>query len=236
MVKIGIFVEGQTERIFVVRFLSEFLGGEHKFSRIERKNLGSKGTILLTKRDFPKAKYYILIFDSAGDGNVIPTLRDRAENMVNKEGYHYLLAVEDLYDRPKNKKKKVEQSFVNAVSHFSFRDKLSFILAIMEIEAWFIADYNIFCRIGKIATPEFIKNKLNIDLINQNPESHRHPSEIVNKIYNLFGQQYKKTEKQSYEIVNNIDYNFLYSDEIIKKVKSWGYFVNCINKSLFSQN
>lgn len=236
MVKIAIFVEGQTERIFVVKFLSEFLGGEQNFSRIEEKYFGSKGTKLLATRDYPNANFYILIFDTSGDGNVIPTLMERAENMVNGEGYHYLLAIEDLYDRPKNKMRTVLQSFENAVSQFSFRDKIRFILAIMEIEAWFVADYNIFCRINKIATPEFIKNKLNVDLINQNPESHRHPSGIVNKIYRLFGQQYKKREKQSYEIVHNIDFDFLYSDEILKKVKSWGYFVDCIDKSIILQN
>ena len=83
-----------------------------------------------------------------------------------------------------------------------------------------------------IATPNFIKNKLNIDIVNKNPESHPHPSEVINKIYNLFGKKYKKTEKQSYEIVNNIDFDFLYSDEIIQKVKSWGYFIDVINESI----
>ena len=101
----------------------------------------------------------------------------------------------------------------------------------MEIEAWFIADYNLFCRINNIATPEFIKNALNIDIVKTNPESHRHPAEVINKIYNLFGQKYKKSAQQSYEIVNNIDFDFLYSEETIQKVKSWGYFIDVINES-----
>ncbi len=57
MVKIGIFVEGQTERIFVVKLLAEYLGGEQNFSHVIIKNLGSKGTRVITRRLFPDAKY-----------------------------------------------------------------------------------------------------------------------------------------------------------------------------------
>ncbi len=230
MIKIGIFVEGQTERIFVVKFLTEYFGGEQNFSRLEIKNHGSKGTKILTRRNFPNANYYIFIFDSAGDGNVLPALRDRADNMIINQGYHYLLAIQDLYDRPRNKKKTVIDSFKNLFSQLPYQKKLKFILAIMEIEAWFIADYNLFCRIYPKATPGFIKSQLNIDIVNKNPESHRHPAEVINKIYNLFGQKYKKREWQSYQIVNKIDFNFLYSDETIQRVKSWGYFIDVINE------
>ena len=122
MIKIAIFVEGQTERIFVVKFLSEYLGGEHNFSRVEIKNLGSKGTKLLTRRYFPNANYYILIFDSSGDGNVIPALKDRAKNMIINKRYHYLLAIQDLYDRPRNKKQTVIHYFKKLFSNLSYQN------------------------------------------------------------------------------------------------------------------
>ena len=67
MIKIGIFVEGQTERIFIVKFLIEYLGGEQNFSRKEILNLGSRGTKIVVDRNFPNANYYILIFDSPSD-------------------------------------------------------------------------------------------------------------------------------------------------------------------------
>ncbi len=226
LVKVGFFVEGQTERIFLVKYLAEYLAGEHNFSRTEIQHLGSRGTKILTTRNYPESNYYVLIFDCSGDGNVIPALRDRAQNMINQEKYQYLIAIQDLYDRPRSRKREVITSFNELFSHTTYFDNLKFVLAIMEIESWFIADYNLFQRINPIATPEYIRNQLNIDLINTNPETHRHPSEVINRIYQLFGQTYKKREEQSYSIVSRIDYDFLYSDEVKNRVESWNYFAN----------
>jgi Domain of unknown function (DUF4276) len=232
LIKIGIFVEGQTERIFVVKFLSEYLGGEHNFSRIELENLGSKGTRVITTRDYPKAQYYILIFDSTGDGNVVPSLLDRAQNMIENENYSFLIALQDLYDRPREAKKMVIGSVRQLYNKTPFAEKLRFTLSIMEIESWLLIDYNLFRRLNDIATPEYIRENLNLDIVNTNPEEYDHPTTILNKLYNLFGQKYKKSEDQIYTIVNKIDFDYLYSDEILDKVKSWGYFVNVINNCL----
>lgn len=231
MIKIGIFVEGQTERIFVVKFLSEYLG-EHNFSRTEIENLGSKGTKILTERSFPHANYYFLLFDTTGDGNVVPAVVERADNMINNQDFKYILALQDLYERPRNKKKYVINQFNQLTTKFSFQNRLKLILAIMEIEAWFLADYQLFNKINSIATPELINEKLGIDLINSNPESYSHPSEVINKIYNLIGMKYKKREKQTFNIVNNIDFELLCSDEILEKVNSWKYFISCIDESI----
>ena len=69
-------------------------------------------------------------------------------------------------------------------------------------------------------------------MLNNNPESYRHPSEIINKIYKLIGMKYKKKEKQTFNIVNNIDFEFLCSDEIIEKMTSWKYFLDCIDEGI----
>ena len=138
LIKVGIFVEGQTERIFVVKYLAEYLGGEQNFSRTEIQHLGSRGTKILTTRNYPESNFYVLIFDCSGDGNVIPALRDRAQNMINQENYRYLIAIQDLYNRPRNSKTKVVDSFNELFLQTTYYDNLKFVLAIMEIEAWFI--------------------------------------------------------------------------------------------------
>jgi hypothetical protein len=102
----------------------------------------------------------------------------------------------------------------------------------MEIEAWFLADYNLFGRISPLATTQSIKDKIGIDLIHNNLESHRHPSSIINKIYNIFGETYKKREKQSYQIVYTIDFPFLIcTEEMLSQVSSLKYFINCLDIS-----
>jgi hypothetical protein len=151
--KIAIFVEGQTERVFMVRFLSEYLG-VHKIEMRLEKNLGDRGVKYLGMRKNPYAEYYILVYDVGGDGNVV--------------------------------------SAVN-----------------------------------------FVKERLNIDLIRDDPESYNHPTEILKDIFNLFDEKYKKKEKQAHKIAANLDYSFLIcSDVILNKISSFHYFVRCLDESL----
>ena len=159
--KIAFFVEGQTERIFLVKFLSEYLGGENNFSRVELKNHGSKGVSLLAERKYPNALFFVFIYDAGGDGNVVSALFDRVKNMI-KEGYRFVYAIQDLYDTPRSKEQIVQDNFKRKEKQFGLKIQLTLILAIMEIEAWFLADYDLFSRINKIATPAYIKENLNI--------------------------------------------------------------------------
>ncbi|MBC8384215.1 MAG: DUF4276 family protein [Candidatus Cloacimonetes bacterium] len=233
MNKIAIFVEGQTERIFVIEFLKELLGGEHKFSRIEEKFTNQNRSELIATRIFPNAEFFILIFDASGDGNVLPALFDRSENMIKNQDFKCLIAMQDLYDRPRNKKSIIIRKFNEHKRVFDFSERLKFVLAIMEIEAWFLADYRLFEKLYPPANPNFLKEKLDIDLVEKNPELYKHPSEIINKIFQLFDRKYQKTETQAYKIISNLDFDFLYSDKVLQQVKSLKYFVDCIEKALF---
>ncbi|MCP4214857.1 MAG: DUF4276 family protein [bacterium] len=131
MKKIAIFVEGQTERIFIARFLAEYLGAS-KIEILMEKNLGKRGVKFLGKRQNPSAEFFILIYDVGGDGNVVSAVKERAEK--------------------------------------------------------------------------------------------------INDIFKLFGDKYKKREKQAHTIAANIDYNFLTcSDEVRRKVDSFHYFTSCLD-------
>ena len=231
MKKIAIFVEGQTERIFVEKFLIEYFG-YYKIELELQKYLGTKGIKFLGKRENPYAQFFVLIFDVGGDSTVVTALKERAENMINNSGYSYILALQDLYPRKREEKNIVIETFGKIFKDYFFADKLKLILAIMEIEAWFLADYNLFGRISPLATTKLIQEKIGVDLIHDNPESYRHPSSIINQIYSIFGQKYKKREKQSYQIVYKIDFPFLICTEIIlDKVSSLKYFIDCLDMS-----
>lgn len=232
MKKIGIFVEGQTERIFVVKFLTEYLGGEHKFSRRKIKYKDANKTELIGVRHFPDAEYYFLIFDCAGDGNVLPALYDRAENMINNENFSFLIALQDLYDKPREKKKTIINHFDRNIEKFCFKEQLRFVLAIMELETWFLADPNVFNKISTQLTPAYIYESININLLEINPESLPHPAETINRIYQLIGQSYKKNEDQAYQITERLDYDLIYSDEVLEKIKSLKFFIDKIDECL----
>lgn len=87
MKKLAVFVEGQTEQIFVERLLLEIAGkknihidryeatgrqGKRRFIRLEATNQSSG------------AKYYAQVIDSRGESNVKSDVRDRYQGLVVK--------------------------------------------------------------------------------------------------------------------------------------------------------
>ncbi len=234
MKKIAIFVEGQTERIFLVKFLSEYLG-VHKIEIRMEKNLGKKGIKFVGMRRNPYADYFFLVYDISGDGNVVSALKERAEHMIKNAGYTAILALRDLYPLLREEKGKVAAAFKKMFMGYSFSDRVKLVLAVMEIEAWFLGDYRLFERLRPGLTAEYIKQRLGIDLVGDDPESYHHPSEKMNDIFKLFDDKYRKREKQAHRIAENLDYNYLIcSDEVLGKLSSFYYFIHCLEQSLES--
>ena len=229
MKKVAIFVEGQTERIFMLRFLNEYLGGNKIEIRME-KRLGNRGVKYIGMRKNPYAEFYILVYDVGGDGNVASAVKERSGKMFSNAGYNRILALRDLYPNPRNEKKAVLDAFDRIFFKYPYADRVKLILAVMEIEAWFLVDHGLFERIHSTASAKTIKECLNIDLINDDPETYDHPAERVKDIFGLFGEKYKKKEKQSHKIAANLDYNYLICfDEVRDKVSSfhtaWGDYM-----------
>lgn len=233
MIKIAFFVEGQTERIFVEKLLGEYLTYP-KYTIEAKKLLGEKSINIITRRNIsPEIKYYFLIYDIGGGEKVVSTLLERAEKMINQLKYCRLLALKDLHPEKRENKEKIINLVNDKFNEKSFKNHLGFVLAIMEVESWFLADYNLFHRINNILSPNYIKNKLNIDLIKDDPELYENPAVKVGKILSLVDIKYKKREKQSYNICHNIDYAFLcFSEETNNKISSFKYFIKCIDESL----
>ena len=94
----------------------------------------------------------------------------------------------------------------------------------MEIEAWFIADKNLFQKINPILTFEYIQQQLGHDLKKKDPElEYDHPTIIIRSIYNLAGKTYKKNIGDCYKIADNIDFEYLYFD-VKKENKIHSFF------------
>ncbi len=234
MRRIAIFVEGQTERIFIEKFLIMYLG-YHKIKVKSWKELGVRGRECKAREPNLHADYYFLIYDVGGDAKVNSALKERAETMIHKHGYDYLLGLRDVYDEySRSEIPAAIQGFNALFQHCSFRRKLRLIFAIMEIEAWFLADYNVFERIHASLTPEFIKEHLGLDLVNDDPQNYDHPAAVMNSIYKLVCQAYKKREKQAYQVAHKLDYDYLVCSEeiLLHKIKSWRYFLDCVDESV----
>lgn len=230
MIKISIFVEGQTERIFVEKLLSEYFTAS-KLKTISCRLIGERLTKILELGNRVDPEFCVLIFDAGGGERAVSVMLERAEAMINSQGYSFLFALRDLNPELIANKDALINKTKRLFANFNFKDNLRLILAIKEIEAWFLGDYNFFSRIDPSLTPQFIQNRLDYDLVNDNLEDYDRPAQIIDNIFQLIGQRYRKKEKDVYRIAYRLDYSFLCVD-VVARVRSFAYFLSCIDKSI----
>jgi len=227
MEKLAIFVEGQTEQIFVKELIYQIYG--YQSVRVIEEKIRGKSLFIRIKEDNDNHyfNYLFLIVNVGTDERVVSAVADNSSNMISK-GFGKVIGLRDLYPKRREDEGKVRSEIQKFLLGSSYPDKLKIFLAIMETEAWFLADPNLFQSINPKLTPEYIEEKLGCDLKNQDPETaYKHPATIIKKIYNLIGMKYRKREDDSYKIVGHIDFAHLYFDTGEEnKINSFHIFVN----------
>ncbi|MDP2905350.1 MAG: DUF4276 family protein [Candidatus Omnitrophota bacterium] len=230
MKKVSIFVEGQTERIFLEKLLSEYFTSG-KLKTVSCRLIGDRLTQILELGNKINPEFYVLIYDVGGDERAVSVMLERADAMINSQGYNFLFAVRDLNPELSANKNALIDKIERLFATYAFRGKVRFIFAIKEIEAWFLGDYNFFSRIHPSLTPEYIQSRTGYNLVNDNPEDYDKPAQIIDDILKLIGQRYKKKAKDAYRITHRIDYSFLCID-VPARVRSFAYFLNCIDQGI----
>jgi hypothetical protein len=231
--KIACFVEGQTEQIFVERLFQEIAG--HKKISIEtykfqgrKANRRSQPLKLSTMKDAP---FVVLLYDCGCESHVVSDIRKQHQSLINN-GHEKILGLRDLYPTPLGKKEEIETGIRGLLQPLQrIEVPISVILAVMEIEAWFLAEWNYLGKIDNRLTCDFILQKCGLDLRIIDPEQRPHPSQDLKDIYRLVSRNYDKSEKTSQEIINNLDYEFLYVD-LVNSVKQLQRFIDEIDSFL----
>jgi hypothetical protein len=211
MRKLAIFVEGQTEQIFIGKLLKEIAGdrnlivvkerwGDHKGRRIF--------TVIDAETQTGGEKYYILIRDCGGESNVQSDIRDTCENL-SKNGYMEILGLRDVapiftyQDVPVLLRRlmfKIPTKYI----------PIKIMVAIMEIEAWFLAETTHFLRIHNSITKGIIIQTIGFDPDNEDVEKRQKPSEDLHNIYKTAGFAYTKKRNNVNRTVHALDYNNIY--------------------------
>ena len=172
MNRLAIFVEGYTEILFVEKLINEIAGKNNVL--IDHKKIigGSKvrRRILTVKAANPDAskKYYILLIDCGGDEQVKSRIIEEHRALTNK-GYSKIIGIRDV--RPNftyAEIPKLEASLPKYIK--TSLCPVRFILQIMEIEAWFLAETTHFSKISPSITLDTIKSALGFDPENEDME------------------------------------------------------------------
>lgn len=225
MRKLAIFVEGQTEQIFVREFLKSF-ASQHSIS-IEEAVIGGKKkirTVTLIKHEppNPETEFYILIYDSGQDNSVNSDMRDQRSSLT-QNGYEKIIGLRDLYPKNISEKAILERSF-----QYTLRNQtgipIHLIFAVMEFEAWFLAEWKHFQKIDKCLTPNYIKQEFGFNPEIDNIENRPHPAEDLDLIYQRVGRCYDKTKAQVEEIVSYLDFDFIRLD-VVNRVDQLNLFI-----------
>lgn len=202
--KMAVFVEGDTERAFVRKLLEE-LGGINKvsFKTIEQRS--NRFTVL--EDDVDNRNYYVLIVNCRSDERVKSEILDRRESLI-KQNFQLILGLRDLYPSDISEIKNVEMRLQTGVPTKDI--SIHILLAVMEIEAWFLQEENHYEKIDKDLNLDLIKKELGYDPARDSADKIPEPAKYLHEIYSLVGKAYKKTNKQISRTVDHLDYENIY--------------------------
>ena len=214
MKKIAIIAEGQSELIFIRTLLYRIMDCSKICFRCFQLYAGRT---IPTKFDFPNpnAEISFLIINVGQDEKVLSFIKEREQDLL-QNGYEKIIGLRDMYSEEYIKRSpnaiddNISNAFVNGwkltIQNMSDPTKITLCVAIMELEAWFLAMYHIFERINTDLNVEFIEKELGFNLTSIDPQSEFiKPSEIVDRIFQLVGSQYNKKEHDVEMICSRIN-------------------------------
>lgn len=217
MKKMCIYVEGQTEQLFVEKLIEEI--ASKKEIAIEIRSLkggGKKSSIekqlipIRYKAINKNTRYYILIVNCNTDNRVQSEINENCLNMQNS-GYEKVLGIRDLYPAVLKNLPKVLKYAVVKKPNLKITAKS--IIAVFEIETWFLAEYRFLEKIdNKLTLPYIIENlgfDLENDCLDQDMKYH-HSANVLDEIYREAEISYEKKYAETEKIIENLDYEVLY--------------------------
>lgn len=231
MNRLAIFVEGYTEIEFVEKLIDEIAG--KNVVQIERRIIRGGSTtsrtmkVIKAKKQDSDQKYYVLLFDCGGDAQVKTRIQEEHINLT-KMGYTKLIGIRDV--RPSFTYSDIPKLETDLPKYIKTSlAPVIFILSIMEIEAWFLAEASHFTRIDPSITLANIIATLGFDPENDNMELRLNPSEDLNACYAIGSKVYAKHKAKI--TVDALDYTEIYTD-LRNKIRYLGKLISEIDAFL----
>jgi len=207
MRRVAIFVEGQSELIFVREFLLKWF--DYQID-LECRNLFTDEKIDRAYYDFsnPSADIHFQVINVGMDGNVLSRILSREQYLYNA-GYERIIGLRDMYsgdykkvikdrmvDLQVNEKFK-QGTFLSIYQKAKRPDQIRFCFAIMELEAWWIGIPSLW---GNIDSELRQQNETRFSF----PELIFHPAVFIDQLFQSKNNTYKKKKAEVESIVGKI--------------------------------
>lgn len=232
MKKIAFFVEGQTEQIFVNRLVRYLLGPKHT-TIIQKKVKGGtripKEEVTIHRSETITPTYEVVIVNCGSDNRVKSEMLENVDNM-NKNKYKYIIGLRDLYPISLDELGKVEKGLAFLPSSYKeLSIQFDIVLAIREIESWFLAEGAFLQKMNRALTEEFIVRKIGYSPSAVNYKYIEHPAFELNRILQFVGLSYAKKYAQARKVVYSLDIKIIMFF-LRKKIKELDLLISYIEK------
>lgn len=211
MKKLAIFVEGQTEQLFIEKYVLALVQKQHliieKYELVGGKTSPRQMVQIQAATPASEARFYVLIANCRTDGRVISDIRDRYENLVCAK-YAAIIAVRDVYPIPKADLAKLRNGLEATLPKNPV--PVTVVLGVMEIESWFLAEYTHFPKIHTSLDAAGIAKSFGFDPAKDDMQHRPNPADDLHKIYSQVGFAYRKTRAQINRTLNALDFGKLY--------------------------
>jgi hypothetical protein len=233
MKKLAVFVEGQTEQIFIEKLLLE-AAGKNNIAIEKRQASGgqsAKRKLKLIEASKPDSghRYFAQIVDCGSDSRVASDIRDRYDGLV-AQGFETIIGLRDVYPDITH----ADIPLLRRGLHLYLQTKpieVKFVLGVMEVETWFIAEHTHLQKLHSSLTPSLIKSRLGFDPSTDDIQVRPHPAVDLDNIYRLAGLKYAKDKNTVRRTVSILDYERIYL-ELPSKLPDLKILVDTITKFL----
>jgi len=231
MKKMAIFVEGETELRFIDRLLREIANEKNLQIVLERASGGARSVrtynVVADSGGGFEKNFYIRIVNSGTDNRVGSDIRENYEALANS-GFSAIIGVRDVYP---------DFSLADLLNlrtglRYQLRTKpisVDFVLGVMEIEAWFLAEHTHFPRIHPGLSASRIATVHGFDPRVDDMQMRAHPALDLHYAYSLEGFAYQKKGSQIQRTVEALDYAEMYL-ELKAKFPDFAVFMRVIDQ------
>jgi len=220
MKKIAIFVEGETECEFVSQFLKEVIGQKNISIDSYKASGGKKDPrtyVLLAKSSITDEKYYALIYVSGTDNQVNHDIKRKLPTL-KAQGFDKIVGLRDLRGEQNGKEMSLAdlpklELASKVIEKYCSPLATHIVIAVMEIETWFLAETNHYACIDEKLTKTKILSE--IDKLEFNPYTddltlRPKPAEDLKKLYQMVGKSYSKKRVHRERTIECLDYANIY--------------------------
>lgn len=233
--KIAFFVEGQTESLFVAKMLREYLGARKV--QIEEEVIHGRRSDLRWMRTLEKGQYLntlCLIVDVGNDESVLSKMKESYGRM-SERGFTSFIGLRDVKSRRYTEfgermfatERKVLDSIGNGANTYLH-------YAMMETEAWLLAEHSAFQRLHSSLSVDYVRSKLNHDLELTDPQGLDNPTTILKHIHEIAGMSYGKKRSEVEKLLRHIEWNELFvTVKEQKKISYFFDFLDCVHSVVY---